>query len=196
MQINNWSIIKENSNNIYCDITDPVNKYIKGNFKLNSNSNLTSNIETAEIKDGNNKNMMCYNNQTYKLGYINNDYQNYLNARNNNLGIVSNWYLYYDKNTLKIKAILNKNNKITRIDDEVISHNSKNNQLILKNNEECFLIVDSINEYAKQFLILNKKMIQIENHTINNITDFALNNNFLKTADDYITIELQKTLKK
>ena len=80
---------------------------------------------------------------------------------------------------LRIKSMLNKCGNISIIDDEVISHNPISNQIMLKNNGECFLITDSIDEYAKQYLITNNMYINFKNQKITNIQNYVIKPNNL-----------------
>lgn len=193
MIIEDWSLIKEESNNEYCRIDDNERKFIKGILKNNDNSE--TNIMTASIACMNFDKAECDNKELFELGNINSDYRHYLESRKNNNGIISNWFLYSKENTLRIKAILN-NGATTVIDDKVSSYEPANNEIILEKNGKCFIIVESINEFAKQFLLVNNKFDNFKNHSISNIKNYVVDLNILEIINNEIEEEKIKIMKK
>lgn len=194
MIIENWSLFKENGNNEYCLVTDECSKFINGN--LEKDGNLSSNIITPSVTNMSYDKAICNKNEIYYLGYINRDYHNYMKARYKQIGIISDWFLYYENNNLKIKAKISDMNSTKMIDDKVISYNSLNNELELESNKHCFITVNSINEYAKQFLITNNTFVNIENHKIANIDDYIVDMKSLVDIDQKLEGQKIKVLKK
>lgn len=193
MIIEDWSLIKENSNNEYCQIDDNEKKFIKGILKRKDSSE--TNIMTASIAYMNFDKAECNNKELFTLGNINSDYKNYLDARKNNNGIISNWFLYNKNNFLRIKAILNDDTACV-IDDEILSYNPINNEIILKNQGKCFIIVESINEFAKQFLLVNNRFKHFQNHSITNIQNYVVDLNVLEVINNEIEEQKIKIMKK
>lgn len=175
MIIENWSIIKENSNNEYCQITDDEKKYIKG--ILTNNGYINANIMTAPVVSLCFNEAQCKDNELFRLGKMNKDYKNYIEAKKNNLGVISNWFVYKRENILRIQANLNTENNDISIDEEILSYDYKRNCVKLNNYGFCFLTIESINEIAKQFLIANNKFVNFKNNSITNILDYEINFN-------------------
>ena len=184
MIIENWSLIKENSNNEYCLVSDNDCKFVKGN--LENDGKISSNIITSSIVCMNYYEAKCEKEEFYKLGYINRDYHRYIQARYNEIGIISDWFLYQDKDELKIKAKLSKNQKEFFIEDVVINYDPLKNEINLEDNKNCFLITDSINEYAKQFLLANGEFVNIDNHKIKNINEYIVDINSIEYIDQKV----------
>lgn len=194
MIIENWSLIKENSNNEYCLVIDSDCKFVKGN--LENDSKISSSIITSSIVCMNYYEAKCEKDELYKLGYVNRDYHRYIQARYNEIGIISDWFLYYENNRLKIKAKLSKNQKEFFIKDFVIDYDPIKNEIDLENNNNCFLITDSINEYAKQILLANGKFVNIVNHKIKNINEYIIDINSIECVDQKVEENKVKILHK
>lgn len=175
MVIENWSIIKENSNNEYCQITDDEKKYIKGT--LTNHEYINANIMTAPVVSLCFNEAQCKDNELFQLGKMDKNYKNYIEAKKNNLGVISNWFVYKRENILRIQANLNIENNDINIDEEILSYDYKRNFVKLNNYGVCFLTIESINEIAKQFLITNNKFVDFKNSNITNILDYEINFN-------------------